>query len=156
MALTRKQPNSQMCFICGMHNPIGLKVFFYEQQDGSVVVHYTPLEEHQGYPGVLHGGIASALLDETIGRASMAAGREQWMMTAKLELRFLKPVPVAQPLTVIGRVDTLSRHGMTGSGEIRLADGSLAVTAAGLFVTLPEEQKVHLEKLLPMWEVVPD
>ena len=45
---------------------------------------------------------------------------------------------------------------MTGSGEIRLADGSLAVTAAGLFVTLPEEQKVHLEKLLQMWEVVPD
>ena len=105
---------------------------------------------------MLHGGIASALLDETIGRASMAAGREQWMMTAKLELRFLKPVPVAQPLTVIGRVDKLSRHGMTGSGEIRLADGSLAVTAAGLFVTLPEEQKVSLEKLLPMWEVVPD
>ena len=145
-----------MCFICGMHNPIGLKAFFYERGDNSVVVSFTPQEEHQGYPGVLHGGIATALLDETIGRASMAAGREQWMMTAKLELRFLKPVPIGQPLTVIGRIDRLSRHGMTGSGEILLADGSVAVTASGLFVTLPPEQKESLERLLPLWEVVPD
>ncbi len=156
MDITRKQPNSQMCFICGMHNPIGLKTFFYEQDDGSVVVRFTPEEQHQGYPGVLHGGIATALLDETIGRASMTAGREQWMMTAKLELRFLKPVPIGQPLTVIGRVDKLSRHGMSGSGEIRLADDSVAVEAKGLFVTLPDEQKESLEQLLPMWEVVPD
>lgn len=156
MSRPRKQPNSQMCFICGMHNPIGLKAFFYEQADGSVIVRFTPEDEHQGYPGVLHGGIATALLDETIGRASMAAGREQWMMTAKLEMRFLKPVPIGQPLTVVGRIDRLSRHGMTGSGEIRLADETVAVTASGLYVTLPTEQKESLERLLPIWEVVPD
>lgn len=152
----RKQPNSQMCFICGMENPIGLKAFFYEQADGSVVVHFTPKAEHQGYPGVLHGGLITALLDETMGRASMTQGREQWMMTARLELRFLKPVPVEKPLTVIGRVEKMSRVGMTGRGEIRLADGTLAVEATGLFVTLPPEHKDQLESLLPIWRVVPD
>ncbi|MBI5878411.1 MAG: PaaI family thioesterase [Chloroflexi bacterium] len=152
----RKQPNSQMCFICGMDNPIGLKAFFYEQSDGSVRVNFTPRPEHQGYPGVLHGGIITALLDETLGRASMTQGREQWMMTAKLELRFLKPVPIGKPLTVIGRVEKLSRVGMTGRGEIRLDDGSVAVEASGLFVTLPPAQKDDLERLLPVWTVVPD
>ena len=145
-----------MCFICGMQNPIGLKIFFYEQADGSVIANFTPKEEHQGYPGVLHGGIITALLDETMGRASMAGEREQWMMTAKLELRFLKPVPVGKPLKVIGRVEKMSRIGMTGRGEIRLADDSVAVEASGLFVTLPSEQKEQLQALLPVWQVVPD
>jgi uncharacterized protein (TIGR00369 family) len=152
----RKQPNSQMCFICGMQNPVGLKAFFYEHADGSIHARFTPHEEHQGYPGVLHGGIATALLDETMGRASLAAGREQWMVTAKLELRFLKAVPVGQPLTVISRIEKRSRHGMTGHGEIRLADDSLAVEATGLFVSLPPGQAESLQSLLPLWQVVPD
>src|SRR4051812_32846505 len=116
----RKQPNSQMCFICGMQNPIGLKTFFYEHADGSIHAHFTPREEHQGYPGVLHGGITTALLDETMGRASLTAGREQWMVTAKLELRFLKMIPIGQPLTVISHIKKRSRRGMTSHGEIRL------------------------------------
>jgi uncharacterized protein (TIGR00369 family) len=154
--LKRKQPNSQMCFICGMHNPIGLKLFFYELEDGSLTAEFTARDEHQGYPGVLHGGIACALLDEIIGRASLAAGREQWMMTAKLELRYTRPVPVGQPLTIIARIEKLSRHGMTGRGEIRLPDGTVAVEATGLYVTLPPAQKETLQALLPMWTVVED
>ena len=152
----RKQPNSQMCFICGMQNPIGLKLFFYEQADGSVRATFTPRPEHQGYPGVLHGGIATAMLDETLGRASLITGQEQWMMTAKLELRFLKTVPIGQPLTVMGRIDKRSKRGMTGHGEIRLADGSVAVEANGLFVTIPADQQEALQELLPIWQVVPD
>ncbi len=62
------QPNSRYCFLCGVENPIGLNLRFYEAEDGHVEARFTPKEEHQGYPGVLHGGITSALLDETIGR----------------------------------------------------------------------------------------
>lgn len=152
----RKQPNSEMCFICGMQNPIGLKAFFYEQSDESVQVRFTPRPEHQGFPGVMHGGLITALLDETLGRASMTRGRMQWMMTAKLELRFLKPVPIGKPLTVIGRAEKMSRVGMTARGEIRLEDGSVAVEASGLFVSLPSDQKEQMEALLPVWKVVPD
>jgi acyl-coenzyme A thioesterase PaaI-like protein len=58
-----KQPNSRMCFVCGIDNPIGLKLAFYTQDDGSVMAHFSPRPEHQGYPGYLHGGIATTLLD---------------------------------------------------------------------------------------------
>ena len=145
-----------MCFICGIQNPIGLKLFFYEQDDESIIAEFTARDEHQGYPGVLHGGIACALLDEIIGRASLRAGREQWMMTAKLELRYAKIVPTGVPLTLIGRVEKSSRHGMTGSGEIRLPDGTLAVEATGLYVALPPAQRESVQALLPLWQVVAD
>ena len=155
-AVSRKQPNSQMCFICGLENPIGLKLFFYEHADGSVSARFTPRAEHQGFPGVVHGGIVSAMLDEAMARASMTGGREQWMMTAKLELRFHKPVPVGAPLTVVGRVERMSRIGMTARSEVLLADGTLAAEANGLFTTLPPEQKDALQERLPFWKVVPD
>lgn len=155
-AVTRKQPSSQMCFICGLQNPIGLQLFFYEHEDGSVSATFTPREEHQGFPGVVHGGIITAMLDESMARASMTRGREQWMMTAKLELRFLKPVPVGERLIVVGRVERLSRVGMSGRSELRLADGTVAAEASGVFMSLPPEQKEALQARLPFWQVVPD
>lgn len=145
-----------MCFICGMQNPFGLKLFFYEQEDESVTATFVARPEYQGYPGVLHGGIACALLDEIIGRAALRAGREQWMMTAKLELRYLKVVPTGVTLTIVGRVEKSSHRGMTGRGEIRLPDGTLAVEAGGLYVALPPAQLDTVQALLPMWQVIPD
>ena len=59
-----KQPNSRMCFLCGLENPIGLKLAFYTDDEGRCIAHFRPREEHQGYPGHLHGGIISSLLDE--------------------------------------------------------------------------------------------
>ena len=58
-----KQPNSRMCFLCGIGNPIGLKLKFYTDDEGRCIAHFRPRPEHQGYPGYLHGGIISALLD---------------------------------------------------------------------------------------------
>jgi acyl-coenzyme A thioesterase PaaI-like protein len=59
-----KQPNSRMCFVCGIENPIGLKLRFYTDDEGRCIARFRPKPEHQGYPGQLHGGIISALLDE--------------------------------------------------------------------------------------------
>jgi acyl-coenzyme A thioesterase PaaI-like protein len=59
-----KQPNSRMCFVCGIHNPIGLHLSFYTDEKGRCIARFQPKPEHQGYPGQLHGGIISTLLDE--------------------------------------------------------------------------------------------
>jgi hypothetical protein len=68
-----KQPNSRMCFVCGIDNPIGLKLKFYTDDEGRCIARFPvpvwhrtgrPKAEHQGYPGQLHGGIISSLLDE--------------------------------------------------------------------------------------------
>src|SRR6266545_1562360 len=54
MTNPRKQPNSRMCFICGLENPIGLHLHIYETEPGIVESTYFAPEHFQGYPGVLH------------------------------------------------------------------------------------------------------
>jgi acyl-coenzyme A thioesterase PaaI-like protein len=58
-----KQPNSRMCFVCGIENPIGLNLHFYTDEEGRCIARFRPKSEHQGYPGHLHGGLISTLLD---------------------------------------------------------------------------------------------
>jgi len=58
-----KQPNSRMCFVCGIENRVGLHLKFYTDDEGRCIARFHPKPEHQGYPGHLHGGIISALLD---------------------------------------------------------------------------------------------
>lgn len=146
-----------MCFGCGMENPIGLKLFFYERDDGRVLARFTPEEVHEGYPGVLHGGIISALLDEVLGRVCIAEDR--WMVTAKMEVRYRRPIPVGEPLTIVGEpVDDRSDRSqrMTVRGEIRLPDGSVGAEATATFFALPEERVAGMIDDLEFWQVVPD
>ncbi|HEC25979.1 MAG TPA: PaaI family thioesterase, partial [Gammaproteobacteria bacterium] len=65
-----KQPNSRTCFMCGRENDSGLKMSWYnipekEQNQGKVTIP----EHFNGYPGIAHGGIVAAILDETAGRS---------------------------------------------------------------------------------------
>jgi uncharacterized protein (TIGR00369 family) len=140
-----------MCFVCGLENPIGLKLSFYEDENGRVSATFTPREEHQGYPGVLHGGIIATLLDEAAGRVVNRLGI--WMATAKLEIRYLKPTPIGQPLTVIGEMIRLRGRAMEARGEIRLADGSLAVEATGLYIQLPDERVQAFQDQIRDWQL---
>ncbi|NLS79864.1 MAG: PaaI family thioesterase [Chloroflexi bacterium] len=150
----QKQPNSAMCFVCGVHNPIGLHLSFYDDEEGRVVARWTPGEEHQGYPGVLHGGIAATLLDEAAGR--VLTKKNLWMATARLELRYRQPVPIGQPLTVIGEIVRLKSRSLEARGEIRLQDGSVAVEANGLYVQIPEERLASMQEDLRFWQVISD
>ena len=150
----KKQPNSQMCFVCGLENSIGLKMAFYQDAEGRVVAEFTPGEEHQGYPGVVHGGIVTAMLDETLGRVAIAA--ERWMVTGRLNIRFRQPIPVGETLTVIGEVVAWKRRVLEARGEIRLADGQVGAEATGTFLEIPPDQADDMEETLAFWRVVPD
>jgi len=150
----RKQPNSAMCFVCGLQNPLGLRLSFYEDDDGRVICQFTPRQEYQGYPGWLHGGITTAVLDEVLGRAAIARGL--WAVTAKLEIRYRKPVPLGQPITVQGWLTRTRRRAVEGRGEILLPDGTLAAEAEGVLMAIPEEEQNRLEEVLPFWQVVSD
>lgn len=137
-----KQPGSPMCFVCGVHNPIGLHAEFFLEEDKVVTV-YTPQEAHQGYPGVMHGGLIMALLDETIGRTAFL--HNLWVVTAKLEIAFRRPVPVGEPLRVVAEVVRVTTRGMEAKGTLYLADGTPAVEATGLFLRLPEKERQAME-----------
>ena len=149
-----KQPNSHYCFLCGVANPIGLKIAFYQASEACVVVRFVPREEHQGYPGVLHGGIISALLDETIGRTLVP--RDRWGMTVELTVRFLASVPIGRPLTIEGELTRLRSRTMEGSGRVLLEDGTVAATAEAKYILLNDQQTERFKEGLGYWQVVPD
>lgn len=131
---------SRMCLVCGQDNPASLKARFYELEDGELLGVFAPLEEHQSYPGRLHGGISSAVLDETIGRAISIAQPQVWGVTVELNVRFRKPVPLDAELRAIGRITSDSSRLFEGTGEIVLADGSIAAEASGRYMKMPIER----------------
>jgi len=131
---------SRMCLVCGSDNRAGLKARFYELDGGELLGVFRPLEEHQSYPGRLHGGIASAILDETIGRAIMVTQPGAWGVTAELTVRYRKPVPLDGDVKVVGRITRNAGRLFEGTGEIVLADGSVAVEASGKYLRMRLEE----------------
>lgn len=128
---------SRMCMVCGTENATGLHARFYELDNGELAGVFMPREEHQGYPGRLHGGIASTILDETIGRAINLTDPDAWGVTIELTVRYRKPVPLDTEVIAHGRITKDGRRAFEGSGEIRLSDGSVAVEATGRYLRLP-------------------
>ncbi len=143
--VVEKQNNSKMCFVCGINNKFGLKASFYEMENGELVAIFYPNEYHQSYPGRLHGGIASTILDETIGRAMLIKDKNIWGVTLDLNLKFRKPIPLNQELKVVARITNETSRMFEGSGEIILEDGKVAVTAYGKYLKLPIDKITDME-----------
>ena len=131
---------SRMCLVCGRDNDSSLKARFYELEDGELLGVFKPLPEHQSYPGRLHGGMSSALLDETMGRAINIAEPDAWGVTVKLDVKFRKPVPLDGDVRAIARITKVGSRLFEGAGEIVLPDGSVAVEATGTYMKLPIER----------------
>ena len=149
-----KQPNSRMCFVCGIDNPIGLKLKFYTDEEGRCTARFRPKPEHQGYPGQLHGGIISSLLDEVMGR--VLVHENVWAMTGTLEIRFRKPVPLDQELTIVGELTRSRSRAYEARGEICLPDGTVLIEGSGVYIRIPDEVVEQAKSALDFWEVIPD
>jgi acyl-coenzyme A thioesterase PaaI-like protein len=139
----------QQCFVCGQHNDHGLKTRYRVEGDRIVTV-FTGDERHQGFPGVVHGGILSALLDETMGRTALF--ERAWVMTGRLEVRYRDPAPTGQPLTISAWPTRVRGLSVEARGEVRGPDGTLLAEGKGLFLKVPEEVKRQAQEAHPEFE----
>ncbi len=154
--VTGKQQNSRMCFVCGLKNPSGLHAHFYELESGDLAALFTARDEHQSYPGRLHGGVSAAILDETIGRAILTRTKgEVWGVTVEFTTKFKKPVPTDRPVKVLGRIVKEGSRIFEGTGEIVLEDGSVAVEGQGRYIKMPLESIADFDRDAQEWKVVP-
>ncbi len=131
---------SRMCMVCGRDNPWSLKARFYELEGAELLGVFEPLEEHQSYPGRLHGGVSSAILDETIGRACGITDPDTFGVTVELTVKFKKPVPLDGEVRAVARLTRDSSRLFEGTGEIVLPDGTVAVEASGKYMKMPIEK----------------
>jgi acyl-coenzyme A thioesterase PaaI-like protein len=124
-----------MCFVCGEKNDFGLHAKFYETNTKELIALINPSQQHQGYPGRMHGGIAATILDETIARSICNGKDEQiWGVTLELKTKFRKPIPLGQELKIVGRVTSEGTRSFEGTAEIVLPNGDIAVSAEGKYM----------------------
>lgn len=151
----QKQENSKMCFICGLKNPFGIKASFYETDKEKIIATFTASQEHQGYPGRLHGGIAAAILDETIGRAiNMGKDEEFWGVTIDFSIKFKKPIPLDTEIKVIGWLTEENKRSFSGQGEIINPDGNVSAIGEGKYLKMPIEKIADFDREINEWKVV--
>ena len=127
MKVISKQRNSRMCLICGLDNPAGVKAHFYNMEDGSVMSRFRFSVHHQSYPGRVHGGMITAMLDEMglRGMWSKHGSEDDFGVTMSLTTNYRKPVPYDELLIAKGvLVRESSRFAVTHS-QIFSLDGTL-------------------------------
>lgn len=92
--------DDKMCFACGQENPISLGLKFKEIDKNTVREEFTPGENHQGYEGIMHGGLIATLLDEAM--AYVIGFKDIQAFTAELNIRFRTAVEIGKKLEIIG------------------------------------------------------
>ena len=154
-----RQPNSWGCFICGLQNPIGLRMVFHEDREaGQVIAELVVPERYRSYPGVVHGGIVATILDETSGRALMlhTGDANIFFATAKLEIRYRQSTPTEMPLVAVGWVERAGESRARVKGELRLQDGTVLATCESLIVRPNDAFLEGWSQEAPHWRVYSD
>lgn len=125
------------CFGCGDLHPTGLHLVAHAGQGADLTATFTVTENHQGAPGLAHGGLLSLAFDEALGKL-------MWLIrspavTARLETDFLMPVPIGSTLYITAEITGQVNRKVYTSAQGRLdsPDGPLAVCASALFVIVP-------------------
>ena len=129
-----RQPNSSGCFICGLDNPIGLRMVFHEDREaGQVVAELAVPERYRSYPGVVHGGIQATLLDGTMGKAAQVHTGLAWtrarIATVEFRIRYRRPVPVEELLTIRAELVRTEGRDLYLKGQILNAAEEILTTA---------------------------
>ena len=132
-----RQPNSRNCFVCGVENPAGLHLHFYDNGVDEVTCDFTVSPKYQSYPGIVHGGVIASILDEAGGRTAAIDDHNRFFVTASLQIRYRKPVPLATPLRAVGKL--VKRHGrkVVAHAEIRSPAGEVLAEAELLLLDAP-------------------
>lgn len=115
---------------------------FHSTGPGEVSSTYVVPAKFQGYPGVVQGGIVATMLDEMLIRAHLGADAvdaPRFLFTARLDVRYRKPVPTGQPLKLIGTAVRRKARSATSKAVVIGPDGDVLAEADGLLMDVPPE-----------------
>ena len=134
MVALKSYPN---CFGCGSDNPIGLKLRYRIEGD-NVVTSFVPQEEHQGWPGITHGGIITSLLYEVMENYPYQNGIVAMMRS--METRFMKPISTGQTITAKSWLVERSGRLLKVAGSLISEEDQVLAKGQADLLVLNEEQ----------------
>lgn len=115
------------CVACGEDNPRGLHLTFRHEGD-AYVTDFTPERFHQGWTGIVHGGILATLLDETMNH--MLSHNGEPVATAELTVRYRELARVGVPLRMEARLLKARSPLFTAEAQITDPEGSVVAEAS--------------------------
>jgi acyl-coenzyme A thioesterase PaaI-like protein len=131
----------QLNFVHGLRNPAGLHLQ-YALEDGAVTTRWTPTDVHAGFPGLVHGGLIAAVLDDVMGRCSVL--KRRWVVTGRMETRFRQGAAVGEPLTVRGWTTRFTSRVMQAEARMSAADGTIVAEATGTYLPIPRDMVLRM------------
>ncbi len=144
MKVITRQRNSRMCIMCGLDNPMGVNAPFYSMADGSVITLFKYRFEHQSYPGRVHGGLITSMLDELGMRALWAKNLNESVfgVTVSLETNYRKPVPYQELLLARGEVVRETSRFFTVDAKLYAMTGELLAGGLVKYIKLDVDKIV--------------
>ncbi len=135
----KPKPRKNHCFGCGHDNPQGMRLKFSLDEDSrKAICHFKLSRKYTGPPGHAHGGIIATILDEAMGKVNKF--RNVLALTASMEIKYLKPVPLNQPLTVTSAEQSVDGRRHINMAEISNAKGEVLARSTGTFIAIDPEK----------------
>ncbi len=133
------------CFICGPNNPVGLNLKFLAEGNRAWT-DFVPDLRHEGYKGILHGGIIAAVLDEVMIKSILATGT--LCVTAAMETRFRAPALLGSRFHFEAIVTSVRGRIINAAGTMKDEKGNLVASATGKYMTVSAEMQSKLNESL--------
>lgn len=156
MQVKYKQNNSRMCVICGMDNPFGLQAPFYVMEDDSVMTLFRYRQEHQSYPGRVHGGLITAHARRAGLPRLLGVRAEVLAVTMELQTKYRRPVPYDEPLKGMGTILSASSRFVKSHAQITDMDGHVLAEAEMKYIKLPSDKVTDADYHEEMCYALPD
>ena len=129
--------DDRYCFVCGEKNPFGLQLE-PRGSNGKGYIEWTPEKRHQGYSGVVHGGLISTILDEAMAYAAMSV--VGFCATAGISVKFRRPVKTGVPVRVEAEVN--QKRGRMVKLEAQVYQyGEEKASGSATFISVPGERR---------------
>ena len=133
------------CYGCGDANPIGLRLSHRLEQQ-RLVTEFVPLDEHQGWPGMVHGGILATLLYEVMENLPFLGGTATMMKS--MDIRFRRPAKTGPPVVAEAWLVEESGRQLNVSATLTSDKGELIAEGSAVLVVLSErrQQEMGIER----------
>ncbi len=139
-------PGYKDCFVCGKENSFGLKITFFKDKN-EVRTEFVPESRHQGFKGIVHGGILFSILDEIMGRTAIIT-KGVMTLTVDINIKYRKKALVGEKIIFSAHMTKDLGRMIEAEGQACAENGTLLTEAKGRFIVLSPEIQKEVEEYM--------